>query len=430
MWNRIMFRTLPSAHRNENGVEICRTVAQLRSALERSKKTPITLAIDMKVPVGGDPKMEAVYLQLPSTLNTAADRILSLFIIDSDFDYTIPLTSFVTKGLKSLQILQISEATKPRRCFEALLDLVDRTAPNLHTMKLPAYPTFVTPGRSCWKMLSSLEVYGLPPLSVLSQCLGLRCLQLHDLPRARSSTEPLHSPPIILPNLERLDMKSFPVTFLRSLSLPALVSLDIDSHQHAIATQPFHPFPSLTSLQIKGRFTMDPSVFVAPSLTQCALIGSRVGTSIIAKPKHYKDQGSSSVLANLELESLVDETDALLPMLRHHASIAKLSLTFVSSTPSVVKSLWSTVVHPSRDEGPRPLCPSLHTFHIKFKSPRYKQVAILGMLQALLMVRESAGMPLAELSFHQFRRGTAVSKDLAASSGDRQEADPDSDQSM
>jgi hypothetical protein len=427
MWNQIVFRPLAVGIRNMDGVERCRTITHLLNAISRSKKTPITVTIELKLPSRGDIVLETAYRSLPAALNTAADRIRSLTVQETALEYNIP--SLVTNGLKGLQSLHISGTTKPRKCFEALLNLVDRTALDLRDMKLLISPTFVTPDRACWQRLTSLEILGLPPLAVISQCLNLRLLQLRAHSKSRGSTEPLCSPPIILPNLEHLVMEFFPVTLLRSLSLPALIQLEIDSTHHATATEAFPPFPSLLYLQLKGRFTIDPSCFITPVLNLCEISGLRLGGSEITIPRHYKEWESPSALLKLTLESIVDDTDAIAVMLRHHTRVLSLNMSFVSSTPSIIKSLWSTVLHLPSNNSPGPFCPSLRRFRVKFRSNRYKQVAILGMLQALAMVRESAGMPLEKLSFSQYRRGNPSSRELLPLSSDQTEADSDSDQS-
>jgi hypothetical protein len=409
------------------GVERCRTIIHLLDALARSKKTPITVTIELNLAVEGNTDLKTAYRLLPTALNTAADRIRSLTILDVNFELYIP--SLVTKGLTGLQSLYISGTAKPRKCYESLLNLVDRTAFDLRDMKLLISPTFVTPDRACWKRLTSLDLLGLPPLTVLSQCLDLRVLRLRNHSNTRGPTEPLCSPPITLPNLKHLAMEFFPVTLLRSLSLPVLLRLEIDSPHPATATDTFPPFPSLLHLQIKGRFTIDPSCFITPALTVCEISGSRIGGSVITTPRHYREWKSPSVLVNLMLESVVDDTDVILAMLRHHSGILSLDMTFVTSTPSIIRSLWSTVLHSSSDDSPGPFCPSLRRFRVKFRSNRYKQVAIFGMLQALAMVRESGGMPLEKLSFSQFRRGNPSPRELLPLYSDQAEADSDSDQS-
>ena len=425
MWDRIIFRTSPTLVRNMNGIERCRTGSQLVNALQRSKKAPVTLTIELKLPVGGDRALETAYRAIPGALNIAADRIRSLTIMDLGFDYYLP--NLITRGLKDLRILYISGATKPRRCFETLLNLVDKTALSVHTMTLLIPPTLITPNRTYWQRLATLVIQGIPPLAVVSQCLNLRSLRLrapHD-----GATEPLRLPPITLFNLHNLVLEFFPVTFLRSLSLPSLLSLEITSSQPVIATEAFPPFPSLETFLLKGLFTVDPSCFITPSLTSCTILGTRLGGSVMTTPRHYKEWESPSKLAKLVIDGALDETDTILTMLRHHSEVSSLSLSSVTSTPSIIRSLWFTVMHLSGDNGPGPLCPSLKKFRVQFKSPRYKQVAILGMLHAMAMVRESGGFPLEGISFLQFRHGTPVLKALLPLSVERRQADSDSDQS-
>ncbi|KIM22856.1 hypothetical protein M408DRAFT_28395 [Serendipita vermifera MAFF 305830] len=428
MWNNILFRATPSMIRNVGGVERCHTGPQLAAALQRSKKALITLTIELKLPNGGDPAIEAVYKSMPGVLNTAADRLHSLTILDQGFDYQLP--NLVTKGLKNLHTLYVSGPSKSRRYLEPLLALVDKTSPNLQDMTLLISPALITPGRECWQRLTTLVLHGIPKLALMSQCLNLRSFHLHCHLGPREATEPLPVPPITLPNLEHFVTHFFPVTFFRSLFLPALVTLEIESNQHVNVTEPFPPFPSLVALLLKGRFSIDPSCFIAPSLTSLSIRSTHIAGCVITTPRHYKDCTTPSILTKLVLENVTDMTDTALTMLRHHAQISSLNITPVSSTPSIIRSLWSTALHSSAaDDNCKALCPSLKNLRVKFRSPRYKQVAILGMLQAMAMVRESRGIPLESISFLRFRHGSPALKELLPLTDEGQEADSDSDQS-
>lgn len=427
MWNKILFRTSPIAFRNVDGVERCHTRQQLLDALQRSKRAQITVTIELRLPNGGDRALEAIYRTIPAALGTAADRICSLTIVDISFDYYLP--NIITKGLKSLQTLHISGTLKPRRCFETLLGLVDRTAPNLQSMSLTISPTFIKPDRKCWQTLTTLVIQGVPPLSVVSQFVNLRSLQLRAHSDPTVVSEPLHSPPFILPSLQALVIGSFPVNFLRSLSLPALIHLKIDSNRHVTVVDLFPPFPSLVTLILSGSFTIDPSCFTTPLLTSLIIPGRRHAGNILLSPRHYREWTSPSKVTKLVLDNMTDETGSVLAMLRHHLQVSDLTLMFVSSTPSVIQALWGTVLHSSSDDGSSPLCPLLKELSIKFRSIRYKQVAISGMLQAMAMARESGGLPLEAITFFQFRHGNVSRKQLLPLSGELQQTESDSDQS-
>jgi len=179
LWCHITITNEHCPRRWMNGSEQCNTLRRLQRALSRAAAAPLDVVVNIRTESVTNPKKERRASKLLRTLVRTSSRWVSLNIQDlsmHDFDFTC-----LEKDYGSL-VSHVTIKSTP----QSLIRVIDRSAPNLATLKAERFQIKNFVALSWWSRLTSLSYEAhyqdnnqADRIRILKYI--TRCTQLHDL---------------------------------------------------------------------------------------------------------------------------------------------------------------------------------------------------------------------------------------------------------